>query len=137
MDKQPLTRQWLIYWHTYRASTTQLRTADIGARWFLLSLTRPEATAPVAAAWARLGYLPEEAEPQIAAGITPATVAEMEQYVAERPVAGGEETAAQRIADLIESGEFGPGRLVDPDRLIRIPDPTDPTREIITIRDEQ
>ncbi|ROT29651.1 hypothetical protein [Micromonospora sp. HM5-17] len=37
----------------------------------------------LAASWARRGFLPEEAEPLIADGVTPATVREMEQYAEE------------------------------------------------------
>lgn len=131
MDKIELGRLLETYWQEYRTRTTRLARVDIAARWWRLSLTRPEVTAPVAAGWARLGYLPEEAEVLIADGLTPATVAKMERH-AELAAGGPEALVAQRIQQMVELGE-----IVDPAEVIRVQDPTDPTREIITIRDEQ
>ncbi|MGI5215097.1 hypothetical protein [Plantactinospora sp. CA-290183] len=62
------------------------------ARWWKLSLRHPEVTAPIAAIWARLGYLPEEAGPLIADGITPATAREMERHAVQE--AGGRDELA-------------------------------------------
>lgn len=130
MDKE-LGRQLEAFFQDYRSRTTQLADLDTACRWWRLSLTRREVTAPVAASWARLGYMPEEAEPLIADGITPEAVREIERH-AEDAAGGPDELAAQRIAQMISLGE-----IIDPAQIIRVQDPTDPTREIIAVRDDE
>ncbi|MEU7591183.1 hypothetical protein AB0A95_33425 [Micromonospora sp. NPDC049230] len=65
----------------FRALSRQLNTSVIGGRWWKLRVD-----AAAAAAWANLGYLPEEAAPLIADGITPETVLDAETS-AGRPTA--------------------------------------------------
>ena len=126
-----------IYAAAYRTTATQLRHPRVIREWMetmadCRAATREELEqhARTAAEWANLGYTAEEAAPLIADGLTPATVRELEQHA--EAVAGGRDAlAAQRIARMVDAGE-----IVDPDRVIRVQDPTDPTREIIAIRDD-
>ncbi len=133
MDKLTALRYYL---HTYRAEATQLGTGRIAREWMetmnFRTATREqlEQHAREAAEWANLGYLPGEAAPLIADGITPAMVAEMEQH-AEQAAGGPEALRAQRIQQMFDTGQ-----LVDPARVIRVQDPIDPTVEIVDLRDE-
>lgn len=123
MDKLTELRH---YTAGYYRLATQHCTSRIAREWM-------EAGVPVeqAAAWANLGYLPAEATPLMASGMTPETVTEMEQH-AERPAGGAEALREQRIAQMVQAGE-----VVDPARAIRVQDPTDPRCEIIAVRDEE
>jgi hypothetical protein len=114
----------------FRVLATQLNTYAIAGRWMRLREEVPTLTAQEAAAWAGLGYLPEEAESQIRAGITAATAREMEDHAEEQ--AGGKETlAAMRIAELL-----GSGALLSLDDVVVVQDPDDPCREIIALRED-
>lgn len=97
------------WWDTYRASTTQLCALDIAVRWCQLRVPATEA-----AAWARLGYLPDKAATLIAAGITPAMAREMEKRAG-----GRDELAAERVQQMIATGQ-----IIDPADVIRVQDPT-------------
>ncbi|MFF3857098.1 hypothetical protein [Micromonospora sp. NPDC002575] len=133
MDKLSALR---IYSAVYLAQAAQLATLLVARQWMETMPFRTatqedlEQHARMAAAWASRGYMPKEAAPLIADGITAATVGEMEDHAADS-VGGHEALAALRAAELI-----GTGQLIGPDRLIRVQDPVDPTHEIITIRDE-
>lgn len=106
MDMDEKARLFTEWWNTYRAQTTRFCRLDIAADWVRLRV--PAATA---AAWARQGYLPGEAVPLIAAGVTPQMVADLEKIATD--VAGGpEERAAQVIDRLVAAGI-----LVDPRRM--------------------
>jgi hypothetical protein len=70
MDK---LRRLRAYIEIYYATATQHQTARAAREWMEADVP-PEA----AGAWASLGYLPGEAAPLIAAGVTPAMAAEME-----------------------------------------------------------
>lgn len=108
----------------FLAEAHQLDQPALGAQWYQMGVAAADA-----AAWANLGFYPDEAQPHIAAGITPAMYRETEDHAEEQ--AGGEDAlAAQRIAQMFDSGE-----LVREDQVIRIPDPTDPGQEIIVLRD--
>lgn len=127
-----------VYGAAYRETATQLRHPRVIREWMetmadCRAATREELErhARTAAEWASLGYTAEEAAPLIADGVTPATVREMEQY-AEEAAGGRDALAAQRIARMVEAGE-----IIDPARVIRVQDPTDPTREIIAVRDDE
>lgn len=114
----------------FRALATQLNTYVIAGRWMRLREEVPTLTAQEAAAWAGLGYLPEEAESQIRAGITAATAREMENH-AEEQAGGREALAAIRIGELL-----GSGALLGPDDVVVVQDPDDPRREIIALRED-
>ncbi|MFI7608500.1 hypothetical protein ACIBTV_25570 [Micromonospora sp. NPDC049366] len=130
MDKQELGRLLEAYCQEYRRHTTHHAAVDIAARWWRLSLTLPEVTATVAASWARLDFYPEEAEPLIRSGITPRRVREVEQHA--RGDAGSRKALIdQRIQQMVQAGQ-----IVDPAQVARVQDPSDPTREIIAIRNE-
>ena len=58
-----------IFLTTFAQTATQLRTPQIAADWYALSL-RTGLSAVMAAQWANLGYLPVEAEHEIVAGVT-------------------------------------------------------------------
>ncbi|WP_229398096.1 hypothetical protein [Micromonospora okii] len=116
-------QQFRVYWDTYSPKVDKFRDLRIARRWMESGVPAPEA-----AAWANLGFLPEEAAPLIADGITADTVEETERHAAQA-VGGPEALAALRVAELT-----GTGALVGPDDLIRVVDPLDPTREIITVR---
>jgi hypothetical protein len=131
MDHDDKIRAFTAYWDAYRAATTQFRTPEIAGQWWKLSLRYPQVTATAAASWARLGYLPHEAAPLIADGITPAMAREMEHH-AEQAAGGPDALRDQRVQQMVDLGE-----IVDPATVVRVQDPTDPTREIITIRDER
>lgn len=119
-------REFGAYARAYMAAATQFGTYRLAREWMDAGVSAADA-----AGWANLGYLPEEAAPLIADGITPATVREMERH-AEQAAGGRDALAAQRIQRMIDAGE-----IVDPAKVIRVQDPTDPTREIIALRDEQ
>lgn len=116
--------------NAYRAAANQLRTHAIAGRWMRLRDEVPALTAEEAAGWANLGYLPEEAEPQIRDGITAAAAREMEDH-AEQQAGGGEALAAMRVAELL-----GSGALLGPDDVVIVQDPEDPRRELIALREE-
>ncbi len=119
---------------TYRAAATQLRTHMIAGNWMRLAWALRDAgitlTPDEAARWANLGFLPEEAGQLILDGMTADRYAEMETHT-EQQAGGGHALAAQRIRDLLASG-----LLLSEDQVIRIPDPTNPTEEIIMARDD-
>jgi hypothetical protein len=100
MDK---LRQLSIYVEEFRATARQLNSHRYAREWM-------EAGVPAAdaAAWANLGYMPDEAEALIAAGRTPDQVAVTE--AAEEAVAGGrDELLRHRLRNL------GPQIIIDPD----------------------
>lgn len=66
MDKLEQLRH---YTRTYYAAATQLATSRIARTWMEAGIPAEQA-----AAWANIGMLPEEALPQIAAGVTPEMV---------------------------------------------------------------
>lgn len=109
----------------FRATATHLRTYEITGKWLTLrDEIGPALTAAEAAAWADLGYRPEEAAPQIRSGITAAMANEMEDH-AEEQAGGKDELAGQRIAELINGGALTPADV--------IVDPTDPGNEIVVL----
>ena len=114
----------------FRATAHQLRTYAIAGRWVRLRDEVPTLTAQEAAAWADLGYLPEEAADQVRDGVTAAMAREMEDHAEER--AGGPEAlAAMRVAELLaQDGMYGP------DDAVTVQDPADPRREIVMLRDD-
>ncbi|MDG4795094.1 hypothetical protein [Micromonospora sp. WMMD1082] len=122
MDKLTALRR---YWTAYSAAATAHCTSRVAREWMEQGVP-----ADTAAAWASLNYLPAEAAPLIAAGITPATVEEMERH-AEQTAGDRDALVAERIRQMVERGE-----IVDPANVIRVQDPTDPTREIIALRGE-
>lgn len=113
----------------FRTEATQLNGYRIAGRWWKLRVAH-NVTPSDAAAWANLGFLPEEAEPLIRDGISPQQHREMEDH-AEGQAGGAEALAAMRIAELT-----GSGALLGEDDVIRVQDPHDPRREIIVPRDE-
>jgi hypothetical protein len=64
-------REFGIYADEYMALAEQLATYRLAREWMTAGVSARDA-----AAWASLGYLPSEAAPLIAQGITPATVKE-------------------------------------------------------------
>lgn len=92
---------------TYRTNATRLGTLLLAVAWHKLShAVAAEGivlTAEQAAAWASRGYLPDEAEPSVRAGITAELDAEMEQHV-ERQAGGSEAYLRQRLAEMAEQG---------------------------------
>lgn len=121
-------RQFLA---AFQRDARQLCTPQLAVDWWLL---RRSLRAPFdggeAAAWANLGFYPAEAEPHIAAGMTAATYREMEDH-AEQRAGGGDALAAERVARMLECGE-----LVGEADVVRIPDPVDPSQEIVVHRDD-
>lgn len=114
----------------FRARATRLNTYRIAGRWMRLREEVPTLTAKEAAAWADLGYLPEEAATQIRAGISAATATEMERH-AEEQAGGPEALAAMRIAELVvQPGWYGP------DDALAVQDPEDPNHEILMLRED-
>ncbi len=93
----------------YMAAAPQLRTYAIAGNWARLALALEPAnitlTATEAAAWAGLGFLPQEAGQLIFDGITADRYREMETY-AEEQAGGRDELAAQRIRQMLDSGEW-------------------------------
>lgn len=115
----------------FRAAATQLHTYAIAGQWMRLREEVPTLTAREAAAWADLGMLPEEAAPQIRAGITAAAAGEMEDY-AEQQAGGPEALAAMRIAEILaQDGMLGP------DDVTTIVDPLDPRQEIVVLPQDE
>ena len=117
----------------FRATAHQLRTYAIAGRWVRLRDEVPTLTAQEAAAWADLGYLPEDTwslQQQVDYGVTAAMAREMEDHAEER--AGGPEAlAAMRVAELLaQDGMYGP------DDAVTVQDPADPRREIVMLRDD-
>ncbi|TDC00779.1 hypothetical protein E1091_04200 [Micromonospora fluostatini] len=111
------------YWESYQPN--RFRTYRIAREWMEAGVAPEDATA-----WADLGYLPQEAAPLIADGVTAATAGELERH-AEETAGGSEALREQRIQQMVDAGE-----LLDPARVIRVQDPNDPTREIIAVRDK-
>lgn len=115
-------QQWITaFW----AQATQLDGIEESLGWYAAGVTAEDA-----AAWANLGFKPDEAAPHIAAGITPQTYREMEDH-AEAQAGGPEALAAMRVAELL-----GTGALLGPDAVIVVQDPMDPHREIIALRED-
>jgi hypothetical protein len=82
-----------------------------------------------AARWASHGYLPQEAGPLFADGITADRQAELEQHAADQ-VGGHEALAALRIAELHAAGVLGP------DDVVTVQDPFNPGQKIIVPRED-
>lgn len=102
-------REFGAYAGEYMATATQLGTYRLAREWMNAGID-----VATAAAWASLGYLPAEAAPLIAAGVTPQMAAEMDQLATD--VAGSpEERAAQIIDRLVRDGI-----LVDPRKVRRV-----------------
>lgn len=101
-------REFGAYSSEYVTTATQHATYRAAREWMSTGVD-----AATAAAWASLGYLPGEAAPLIAAGVTPEMAAEMEQL--DIDIAGSpEERAAQMIDRLVAEGV-----LIDP-RQVRV-----------------
>lgn len=114
----------------FRTAATRLDTYAIAGRWMRLAEEIPALTAEEAAAWADLGYLPEEAAAQIHSGITAAAADEMEDH-AEEQAGGPEALAAMRIAEMLaQPGWSGP------DDAVSVEDPADPDHEIVMLRED-
>lgn len=118
---------------TYRAAATQLNGYTIAGNWMRLAEALETAgvtlTATEAARWADRGFLPEEAGPLILDGITADRHAELEDHTVEQ--AGGVDAhAAATIAEWLASGA-----LLSEADVVRVADPFDPAREIVTPRD--
>lgn len=106
----------------YRPSTHFLQVAR---GWYDSGVPADEA-----ARWLALGYLPHEAAPLIADGVTPDTAAELEQLADD--IAGSpEQRAMQRIDELVRGGV-----LVDPSRVRWQEDPNDPMRVVVDVEPE-
>lgn len=116
---------WPDWYATFTAQATQLNAKMLAAKWRLMDVTAQDA-----AAWANLGFTPDEARSVIADGITPPQYREMEDH-AEVQAGGSEALAAMRIAELL-----GSGALLGPDDVVTVQDPLDPNRELIMLRDE-
>lgn len=80
MEKSDATAFAVVgrYVREFAAQARQLNSYRIGGQWWKLRVP-----AEVAAEWANLGYLPEEAAPLIADGITPAMVRDVESPAGE------------------------------------------------------
>lgn len=114
----------------FRVAARQLNSYVIAGQWVRLRDEMPGLTAQEAAAWANLGYLPEEAAGQIRSGIPAAMARELEDH-AERQAGGPEALAAMRIAEFVaQDGVYGP------DDATSVQDPTDAYREIVMLREE-
>lgn len=106
MDK---LRQLSAYAAEYMANARQMATYRLAREWMAAGVD-----AEAAAVWASAGYLPAEAAPLIAAGVTAQMAAEMDALADD--VAGSpEERAAQVIDRLVAAGI-----LVDPRKVRRI-----------------
>jgi hypothetical protein len=107
-------REFGAYAEEYMAAATHLATYRRAREWMEAGVS-----AETAAAWANLGYLPAEAAPLIAAGVTPQMAGEMDRLADD--IAGSpEERAAQLIDRLVAEGV-----LVDPKRVRRAQLPDD------------
>lgn len=116
---------WPDWYATFIAQANQLNAKMLAAKWRLMDVTAEDA-----AAWANLGFTPDEARSVIADGITPQQYREMEDH-AEAQAGGSEALAAMRIAELL-----GSGALLGMDDVVTVQDPLDPNRELIMLRDE-
>lgn len=116
----------------FREKATKLNAYPIAGDWWRLRLApwRLRLPADEAAAWASLGYLPGEAAPLIAAGVTPQMAADLETIATD--VAGSPEERAAQVIDRLVAG----GILVDPARVRTRQDPNDPTHTIVNIDPE-
>ena len=115
-------QEWI---ETFWAQATQLAGLPESLGWYAMGVAAQDA-----AAWANLGFKPDEAADLIADGITPQAYREMEDHATEQ--AGGPEAlAAMRTAELV-----GSGALLGPDDVVTVQDPEDPRREIIAIRED-
>lgn len=125
--------QKIAFINEYRRLATQLNGYAIAGGWARLAEALEadgvELAAAEAAKWADHGYLPDEAGPLIASGITADRQAEIEQHQADQ-VGGHEALAALRIAELHAAGMLGA------DDVVTVEDPFDPGRKIVTPRDE-
>jgi hypothetical protein len=120
-----MTSEFRAWATVFLAEARQLDQPALGVQWFKMGVSASDA-----AAWANLGFYPDEAAPLIADGTTPQMQREIEDH-AEAQASGPDALAAQRVAHMIETG-----LLVREDQVIRIPDPTDPDVEIIVVRDD-
>jgi hypothetical protein len=101
MDK---LRALTEYIQTYRARTTQLDDYRIAREWMDAGIA-----ATIAASWARAGYLPAEALPRIAAGLTPGQASDQDAtLIAERGIIG-------YAAAMLQLETPGATLIVDPD----------------------
>lgn len=98
----------------FREAAHRLNTYAIAGQWMRLAETTPTLTAQEAAAWADLNFLPGEAAPLIAQGVTPDMVAAMED--AETTVDGGPE--AHLRAAVLRLAEQGV--IIDPELADRL-----------------
>jgi hypothetical protein len=116
---------------SFRASASQLNSYSIAGDWMRLAVQLDAAgstlTAADAALWADAGYLPGEAAPLIADGVTPQQAAELDELATN--IAGGPEAQAmQRIDELVRDGV-----LVDPSQVRWREDPRDPLHVIVDV----
>ncbi len=116
----------------FRAAAHQLNRLETARTWagfaqWLGSEHNIVLTAATAAAWANLGYMPREALPLIADGVSPETAGEMEDLATQ--IAGGVE---QRRTDRIAELERGAGWL-GPSKVRWREDPDDPEHIIVDI----
>lgn len=117
-----MLREFSAYAAEYMAGATRLATYRLAREWMNAGVDAHDA-----AAWASLGYLPAEAAPLIADGVTPATAGEVDDLA--NTVAGGPEERAMQVVD----GLVGDGTLVDPRRVRQQQDPDDPHHIIVKI----
>jgi len=110
----------------YRAAARQLYGPEHILGWLTLDLDVP---AQDAAAWANLGYMPAEAAPLIAQGITPAMALAAQEAAAAGAGSGG--YAMLRVDELVADGT-----IVNPRRVSTREDPDDPMHIIVTVRPE-
>ncbi len=101
MDK---LRALTEYSQAYRARTTQLATSRIARQWMQAGIDAVQA-----AAWARAGYMPDEALPRIAAGLTPGQASDQDAArIAEHGLIG-------YAAMMLQLETPGATLIVDPD----------------------
>ena len=119
MDKLTALRHYAAEYYQH---ATQHQTSRAAREWMESGVP-----ADVAGRWASAGYLPAEAAPLIAQGVTPETALEMDEITDD--IAGGPEQRAAQVVD----GLVADGVLVDPARVRQEQDPHDPTHIIVHI----
>ena len=119
MNKLTRLREFVA---VYFEESTQHATYRAAREWMEMGVTASDA-----ARWANAGYLPGEAAPLIAQGVTPDTAEEMDQLAVD--LAGGSELRAMEVVD----GLVRDGLIVDPARVRQMQDPHDPTHIIVTV----
>lgn len=118
-------REFGAYAAEYMAATTRLATYQLAREWMETGVP-----ADVAAVWAGFGYLPAEAAPLAAAGVTPQMAGELDELADD--IAGGPEGRVAQVIDRLAAE----GVLVDPRRVRQRQDPDDPTRTIVYVDPE-